>query len=89
MVVLASIAASALLTVAGFRLRTVCMCVRVVAHGPVASVSRVQRVAVAPGLREPGEELADLRLVGAARLVRQRSRPQRRHVLVEDPVGLG
>ena len=39
----------------------------VVAHDPSTSVSGVQRVAVDLGLREPGEELADLRLPGAAR----------------------
>ena len=56
----------------------------VVADRPVARVAILQRVAFGVGVGEPREVLADLRGVGAARLVGQRRLRERRRVLVED-----
>lgn len=45
----------------------------VVTHSPVTAVRRVERIAVGLRQGEPGEVLADLRCVGAARLRGQRA----------------
>jgi hypothetical protein len=56
----------------------------VVTDRPVTRVAICERVAVGVGVGEPREVLADLRGVGAARLLGQRSPRERRDVLVED-----
>jgi hypothetical protein len=56
----------------------------VVADRPIARVPRSQRAAFGGGAGEPREVLADLRGVRAAGLLGQRSRRERRGVLVED-----
>jgi hypothetical protein len=77
-------AASALLTVAGLRLRTVCRWLAVVAHRPVTRVTGIQHVAFGVGVGEPREVLADLRRVGAARLIGTAARRAVRGVLLKD-----